>query len=164
MIRIAPALSLLGLACLALAACAAKPPAPPAPQAVVGDQVYQDLKLQHFEQQMLTDDNKLTYGNAVVACGLRSQQWLTVLQTVYLRDYSTELQKIPLSYQQAVAARTYAGEHMQQPTPPELICNMMEKDTALADLDFAVAAESYILATSNGQPAPPNAPIVTLQH
>jgi hypothetical protein len=148
MIRYAAALSLL-----ALAACASHPP--PESQAQIqfdnaraaeATQVYQALTLAEFEQQMTGDDKQLTYGFAVVNCGLRSQQWLDMLQNVYARDYAQEFRRHPLTPEQAAQARAYAEAHISNPFPPPYICGRLSTDSALAGLDYSVGVESLVLA------------------
>jgi len=149
MIRYAAALSLF-----ALAACASSQP--PMTQAQIeannaradeATQVYQNLQLAEFEQQMTDDDKRLTYGFAVVNCGLRNQQWLDMLQTVYAMDYGLEFQRHPLSPEQAAQARAYAEAHISNPSPPPYICGVLSKDSSLTDLDYSVGVESLILAS-----------------
>jgi hypothetical protein len=149
MIRYAAALSVL-----VLAACA-QPPSPASEaqiqaanaRADEAAQVYQDLQLTQFEQQMTDDDKRLTYGFAVVNCGLRNQQWLDMLQNVYSRDYATEFQRHPLTPEQTAEARAYAESHISNPYPPPYICQLLSTDSSLPDLDYSVGVESLILAS-----------------
>jgi len=110
-----------------------------------GQQVYENLRLAAFEHQMLDDDKRLTYGFAVVNCGLRGQQWMDVLQNVYFRDYDAEFARDPLTPEQAAEARAYAEAHISNPSPPPYICGRLAKDSSLADLDYSVGVESLIL-------------------
>jgi hypothetical protein len=140
----------IALTFLALTACAAGAPQPAvqSPMAAESTQVYQSLQLHEVEQQMLNDDDEITYGNAVVACGLRDQHWLDVLQGVYASDYAVELQRIPLNPDQLAAAKTFAQDRIQNPTPPPLICQMLSTDSALGELDNSVAVESFTMASA----------------
>jgi hypothetical protein len=137
------------LALLALASCASGgQEASVNPQKVQAAQVYQSLRLQQVELQMINDDDQITYGNAVVACGLRDQHWLNLLQAVYIRDYALELQKIPLTQDQLVDAKLFAENRIQNPSPPPLICSMLAKDDALEQLDGFVGTEALTVASS----------------
>ncbi len=135
----------------ALAACSGSPPMSQAQiegvntRADEGQQIYQSLQLAQFERQMLDDDKRLTYGFAVVNCGLRDQQWMDVLQNVYFRDYDSEIARHPLTPEQAAEARAYAEAHISNPSPPPYICERLAKDSSLADLDYSVSIESLIL-------------------
>jgi hypothetical protein len=149
MIRILAAISML-----ALTACAATPPpAAPSPQAVEAMQVYQDLKLQQVEQQMMPDNRRMTYGNAVVNCGLRSPQWLNMLQLAYARSYQSVLQQTPLTPDQLVQAKAYAEANIANPTPPPYICGRLANDASLPDLDYAAGVESLILISPKKKPS-----------
>jgi len=148
MIRYAAALSIL-----ALSACASSPAISPAQiqainaKADEGAQAYQNLQLAEFDQQMRGDDDRLTYGFAVVNCGLRDRQWLDMLQSVYATDYEAEFQRHPLTPAQEAQARAYAEAHISNPSPPPYICGRLSKDSSLADLDFSIGVESLLLAS-----------------
>lgn len=138
--------TLTAISMLALTACAATPPpAAPSPQAIEAMQVYQDLKLQQVEQQMMPDNRRITYGNAVVNCGLRSQQWLNMLQLAYARKYQSVLQRTPLTPDQLVQAKAYADANISNPIPPPYICGRLATDASLPDLDYAVGVQSLIV-------------------
>jgi hypothetical protein len=141
MIRYAAALSVL-----ALAACAQ--PQPVDPRAPEAAQVYQNLQLQNVEQQMIDDDKQLTYGLAAVNCGLRSQQWMNMLQAVYQSDYKVELQRHPLTAEQQAEAKAYAEAHISNPSPPPYICELLANDEALPQIDYNVGLESLIIAST----------------
>ncbi len=96
---------------------------------------------------MRTDDDRLTYGFAAVSCGLRSPQWLDMLQYVYAHDYQQDLQQNPLTPEQLVEARAYAAAHISNPSPPPYICGRLATDSTLADLDYSIGLESLILAS-----------------
>lgn len=151
MIRYAAALALL-----ALAACAGQPAKPALSAAQIqainakaeeAAQVYQTLQLREFEQQMLDDDKRLTYGYAVVNCGLRDQQWMDMLKEVYARDYRAEFQRHPLTPEQEAEAKAYAEAHISNPYPPPYICGRLAQDYSLSDLDYSVGVEALILAS-----------------
>ncbi len=142
MIRIALVLSVL-----ALSACA-RPPAPPSAQAIEATRVYQDLQVRNVQQQMSYFNNVLTYGNAVVACGIRSPQWYTQLQGVYEYQYGLELQRVPLNPAQQAAVLAHSDVEVQSPSPPPYICFRIQKDPLLDTLDDAVAEQSFKVATA----------------
>jgi hypothetical protein len=143
MIRFAIALSVL-----TLTACASPPPESPQTAQAKSDaaQVYQDLQVRSVQQQMMTYNNVLTYGNAAVNCGLRTPQWYTLLQQVYGQQYALELQRVPLNASQQAQAASYAAAHVQNPSPPPYICGRIKQDTLLPVLDSAVAMRSFEVA------------------
>jgi len=140
MIRYAIALSVL-----ALTACAQPAPLTPEQAQAKADatQVYQDLQVRDVEQQMMYYNNVLTYGNAVVNCGLRTPQWYTLLQGVYSQQYGLVLQRAQLNPQQETEALNYATAQVQNPTPVPYICWRIQQDTLLPTLDQAVAMHSF---------------------
>ena len=144
MIRFAIALSVL-----ALTACATPPP-PESTASIQAKsdaaQVYQDLQVRYVQQQMMYYNNVLTYGNAVVNCGLRTPRWYTLLQQVYSQQYALELQRVPLNTDQLAQAVSYAAAHVQNPSPPPYICGRIAQDTLLPVLDSAVAMRSFEVA------------------
>jgi hypothetical protein len=133
------------LSVLALTACAQ--PAPPTPAQVQAKvdatQVYQDLQVRDVQQQMMYYNSVLTYGNAVVNCGLRTPQWYTLLQGVYAQQYAQVLQRVQLNAAQQTEALRYATTQVQNPTPPPYICWRIQEDTLLPTLDQAVATHSF---------------------
>lgn len=147
MIRLTAALFLL-----ALAACASTPAENPAQTAAINAradeaaEVYQDLQLVAFEQQMTDDDKRVTYGFAVVNCGLRDQHWMDMLRGVYARDYEVEFQQHPLTPAQQAQAKAYAEAQISDPSPPPYICQRLSEDSTLADLDYSIGVESLLLA------------------
>jgi hypothetical protein len=143
MIRIAIALSVL-----TLTACASPPPESPQTAQASSDaaQAYQDLQVRYVQQDMMTYNNVLTYGNAVVNCGLRTPQWYTLLQQVYGQQYALELQRVHLNANQQARALSYATAHVQNPSPPPYICGRIAQDTLLPALDSAVAMRSFEVA------------------
>jgi hypothetical protein len=137
----------IALSVLALSACA-QPPAPPTPQAVEAIGVYQDLQVKQVQQQMSYYNNVLTYGNAVVSCGIRSPQWYTQLQGVYAYQYGLELQRVPLDPPQQAAVLAHSAAEVQNPSPPPYICSRIQQDPLLISLDAAVAEQSLKVATT----------------
>jgi hypothetical protein len=142
MIRFALAISVL-----ALTACAA-PPAPPTPQAIEATEVYQALQVKNVQQQMTYYNSVLTYGNAVVSCGIRSPQWYTQLQGAYEYQYGLELQRVPLNPAQQAEVFAYSTAQVQNPSPPPYICGRLQNDPLLSSLDDAVAYQSFKVATA----------------
>jgi hypothetical protein len=142
MIRFALAISVL-----ALSACA-QPPAPPTPQAVAAIGVYQDLQVKQVQRQMSYYNTVLTYGNAVVSCGIRSPEWYTQLQGVYAYQYGLELQRVPLNPSQQAAVLAHSTAEVQNPSPPPYICFRLQQDPLLVSLDQAVAEHSFMVATA----------------
>ncbi len=138
----------LAVSVLALSACAQQPPAPPTPQAVEAIQVYQDLQVKSVQRQMSYYNNVLTYGNAVVSCGIRSPQWYTQLQGVYAYQYGLELQRVPLNPEQQAAVLAHSTAEVQNPSPPPYICFRLQQDPLLLSLDAAVAEQSLKVATT----------------
>ena len=138
----------LAVSVLALSACAQPPPAPPTAQAVEAIQVYQDLQVKNVQQQMSYYNSVLTYGNAVVACGIRSPQWYTQLQGVYGEQYALELQRVPLTAEQQAQVLAHSATEVQNPSPPPYICFRIRQDPLLTSLDAAVAEQSLKVATA----------------
>jgi hypothetical protein len=135
----------IALSVLALSACAQ--PAPLTSEQVQAKVdatlVYQDLQVRDVQQQMMYYNNVLTYGNAVVNCGLRTPQWYTLLQGVYAQQYALVLQRAQLSAAQQAEALRYATAQVQNPSPPPYICWRIQEDTLLPTLDQAVAMHSF---------------------
>jgi hypothetical protein len=146
MIRFATVISLLAFT--AFAASAAPENAVVTPQKAEAAQVYQALQVQDVEQAMLYDDNLITYGYAVVSCGLRTPQWFQLLRGVYAHEYAAELQIVPLNTEQQAQALSYANAHVQNPSPPPYICGRLQQDSTLAALDRAVALRAFEVAAA----------------
>lgn len=151
MIRYAAALMLL-----ALAACAG--PQVSAQQQAINaraDQAalfYQQMRLTAFEQEMLHSDKELTYGYAVVNCGLRRPDWMAMLQEVYKVKFRTVYRLYPLTPDQITEATRFAEAHVSNPSPPPYLCGRLATDAALPELDYEVAMMSLILASEKQNP------------
>ncbi len=107
-----------------------------------------DLQTRDVQTQMMYYNNVLTYGNAVVSCGLRTPQWFKLLEGVYSQQYALVLQKLPLNVTQQAQALAYATAHVQNPSPPPYICYRIQQDTLLPTLDQAVATHAFEVAVA----------------
>ena len=152
MIRYAALLPLLVLAACASPRQPVAAAAPPNPQAVEAAQVYRQLVVAQVEQHMLTYARRITYGYAVVNCGLRSPQWMDVLRSAYWRRYRIQLQQTPLSADEMAEAQAFAEAHISNPTPPPYICQRIAADQTLPDLDNAVGNEALRLMATERKP------------
>ena len=123
-------------------------PAPPSAQAIEATEVYQDLQVKNVQQQMSYYNNVLTYGNALVSCGIRSPQWYTQLQGVYAYQYGLELQRVPLNPAQQAQVLAHSNAEVQYPSPPPYICFRLRQDPLVTSLDDAVAEQSFKVATA----------------
>lgn len=152
MIRYAAMLPLLVLAACAGSQQPVAGATPPDPRTVEAAQVYRQLVVAEVERHMLTYDRRITYGYAVVNCGLRSPEWMDVLRSAYWRRYRIELQQTPLSVDEMAQAQAFAEAHISSPAPPPYICQRIAADQTLSDLDNAVGNEALRLVAEKRKP------------